>query len=88
METVVVSVVAFVSSVAVVGGVTLGLFYAVLKLTKWSLNADETGIGASYIDHLSDLYQTALLVIVVLVFGHEIGRWLLDAYDVLTGALP
>jgi hypothetical protein len=74
--------------VAVVGGVTLGLFYAVLKLTKWSLNADETGIGASYIDHLSDLYRTALLVIVVLVFGHELGRWLLDAYDVLTGALP
>lgn len=69
-----------VSHVAVVGLVTLGLFYASLKLTKWSLNAEKEQLGANYIEHLSGLYRTALFVIFLLAFGSDIGAWLISAF--------
>ena len=60
--------------------VTVGLFWAVLKLGKWSLNADESSVRTQHVNLLAQLYKTALMMIVVLTFGSGVGQWLYDAW--------
>ena len=72
-----------VNAAVAVGFVTIGLFWAVLKLTKWSLNADEASVRTQHVNLVAQMYKTALLVIVVLTFGSGVGQWLYDVWHYL-----
>lgn len=71
-------------AIAAVGTITLMLFYATLKITKWSFNAGHLELGGQYITHLTELYRFALLVVVIVLFGRGIGSWLYDAFNFIT----
>ena len=77
----------FVSPTVAVALVTVVLFFAVLKLVKWSINADELQVGQGYVMHLTKLYRMVLLVIVLLTFGSGIAAWLYDAWHYLHGLI-
>lgn len=72
---------------AVIGIMTVAVLYSVLKLTKWSLNADEPPVRVGHIDRVSSLYRTALMFVLLLEFGPGIADWLRGAFNLIMSVI-
>ena len=70
------------STYALAIAVMLVMFlYSVLKLVKWSLNAEQRELGGRYVEHLTDLFRLCILAVLLLALGPPIGGWLRDAFN-------
>jgi len=77
------------STYAVAIAVMLVVFlYSVLKLVKWSLNAEEKELGGRYVEHVSELFRLSLLAVLLLALGPALGNWATNAFQYVITTLP